>query len=751
MPDQFFALDNAVELLPAEPLLLERARVLLDAIHAHPDFILIQRCRSTDGSGSECLVVEVECHGVPGRNRHGILCPERTALVVHQDPARLLDVLMLRKSFPLLMHQNQPTADRPASLCLYFDPPASVFRNWTPQRFLQRILWWLERSAKDELHPIDQPVEGLFFASRYELVLPWNYDALRADATQRLATLRGPERPDHGVTFYLEAIPSDGKVRLPPITHLSLDLPPIVHGTVAPDPATLGDLSDVLQGRGVDLFAPLRDELRSQISAAGVPVEQDTQHTVIVLHIPIQRKPDEPPYVSQQRAFLALTGGYKLGESMGALFLHGGKYFNAEGLFGVAPKIEWRAQQVMPVAVLRYSDSEAARRYSGITEPGPKGLLIGAGSLGSAMLNLWGRSGWGQWTVVDKDHIKPHNLARHTAYAQHVGTPKAEVAADLHAAMSRGASTVTAVVTDTCNFTQEPMASALRASELVIDASTTLEYPRAVSAENAVPRHISVFITPNGNSAVLLAEDRERKQRLRTLEAQYYRALIEQDWGGQHLDGAKAFWSGASCRDISVVLAYSRIQAHASTLAEQIPLAAGQAEARIRIWQRDPDSGATTVHTVPVHDEEHRRIGEFDAFVDEGVKQSLRAMRRAQLPQETGGVLVGYYDFTLKAVIIVAALAAPPDSKGTRGGFKRGTEGLPERIAEISRRTTGIVGYIGEWHSHPPCHSARPSTDDLIQLAHLAQTMAADGLPGVQLIVGENDISLLQGTVLASG
>ena len=37
-------------------------------------------------------------------------------------------------------------------------------------------------------------------------------------------------------------------------------------------------------------------------------------------------------------------------------------------------------------------------------------MLIGAGSLGSALMNLWTRSGWGHWTVLDKDHLKPHNL-----------------------------------------------------------------------------------------------------------------------------------------------------------------------------------------------------------------------------------------------------------------------------------------------------------------------------------------------------
>ena len=49
---------------------------------------------------------------------------------------------------------------------------------------------------------------------------------------------------------------------------------------------------------------------------------------------------------------------------------------------------------------------------SGATPRGT-GVLVGAGALGGAMLDLWTRSGWGEWTVIDEDHIKPHNLVRH--------------------------------------------------------------------------------------------------------------------------------------------------------------------------------------------------------------------------------------------------------------------------------------------------------------------------------------------------
>ncbi len=110
-------------------------------------------------------------------------------------------------------------------------------------------------------------------------------------------------------------------------------------------------------------------------------------------------------------------------------------------------------------------------------------------------------------------------------------------------------------------------------------------------------------------------------------------------------------------------------------------------------------------------------------------------------------MLLGYYDFNIGAVVVVAGMPAPADSKSSQRSFERGVAGLADAVAEASRRTAGIVGYIGEWHSHPPGHSASPSRDDLVQLVHLALGMADDGLPAVQLIVGEHDLQVLQGMV----
>ena len=135
----------------------------------------------------------------------------------------------------------------------------------------------------------------------------------------------------------------------------------------------------------------------------------------------------------------------------------------------------------------------------------------------------------------------------------------------------------------------------------MVDASTTLDYPRRVGSVDGVGRHVSVFVTPDGNAAVLLAEDEQRAVRLRSLEAQYYRALKNEPWGEHHLDSnLGSFWSGAGCRDISVVLPYSRIVGHAAVLAEQVQSVAARAGAAIRIWSRDARSGAVAVHEVGV-------------------------------------------------------------------------------------------------------------------------------------------------------
>jgi integrative and conjugative element protein (TIGR02256 family) len=751
----YHELFNVVEVKDAGQLAIPRTKTILDAVIRTRGYTLIQLFnRVVDGSTKfEFVIVDIECH-VPPKNACGIKCPERMALCVSADAKNLVEVFALRKDFPNTMHQNQGVPGDMSSLCLYFEPAIVVFRTWTPQNFLRRIHWWLEKTAAGELHPADQPVEQLFFASRYELVLPWNIDNLRVNQSQQFVVSVGVARPDHGMTFSLHGLPNKASPQKGQATPIELNLPPVVHGFVERDPATLGELADLLDGRGIDLIATIRRNLQERVDEKGATVTPDEQITILLLHIPICRFEGGEPDGVSHRAFLLLKNSLLLGEVVGALFQEKSdrqttpKYF--KDLLNDQSSNLWRAEKLFAMDVLRSNDAVTARKQSGITDEGPIGVMVGAGSLGSFILNLWGRNGWGKWTVIDHDHIKPHNLSRHIAFTQHIGVPKAKVVAELHAAVMNDASFIKEINADATDFSQKVVSDAVRVASLVVDASTTLEYPRAASANDAFARHLSVFVTPDGNAAVLMAEDAKRKIRLRTLEAEYYRALIQENWGQEHLaSSAGSFWSGASCRDISVVMPYSRITGHASMLAEQIPLAIQRDDASILIWQRDSSTGAVAVHEVQPSEDRCINFGEHKLYIAFDLEQQLRDLRISAFPNETGGVLLGYYDFNMGIVVVVACLSAPSDSKSSISSFERGFNGLAIAVGEAVRRTNGIVGYIGEWHSHPSGHSAAPSQYDIVQLAHLALKMADDGLPAVQLIVGETSIEILCG--LAKG
>jgi integrative and conjugative element protein (TIGR02256 family) len=750
----FHTFINVVEVADDEPLQLPRARALLGALGDERDFSLVKILRTAAHMDpmQEILIVDVECDGVPSQNGVGIQFRERVALCVSADDGQLVEALALREDFPVLMHQNHGSLAGPANLCLYFEPAKTVLRTWTPQRFLRRIQWWLEQSARGELHAADQPVEQLFFVSKYELVLPWNLVQLQADTNLRPIIQAGPHRSD-GDTCFLRFI---SKQTTPPkgaVTHIELKLPTVVHGSIERDPSTLGELAEILTGRGVDLLTPLNEALVVGIGTDGAPVTKAESLLIVVLHIPVARDATSPPAKIARRAFVMEMDARQLGVQTGALMVHAGRYFrdSAAAALGMKSSDAWKSTSLLPMEVLTANDAAASRKQSSVNSEGPTGVLVGAGSLGSELMNLWGRAGWGRWTAIDKDHVKPHNLVRHVALSQHIGQPKVDVVAELIGAFSDGAVTVTPIAVDATDLVSEPVKVALQSAGLVVDASAALDYPRLASNLDDIGRHVSVFLTPSGKGAVLMAEDAARSMRLRTLEAQYYRAAIRQPWGDHHLDGnLGTYWSGASCRDISMALPYSSVTGHAATLAEQVMEIPRNPSAVIRVWQRDPTTGGVTVQDVAVSGERRIELGDMPVFLDEGLVQFLQASRAAALPAETGGVLLGYVDFNVNSIVVVDALSAPPDSEGTMTSFERGTAGLAKAVEDATRRTAGIVGYVGEWHSHPPGHSASPSRDDMVQLAELTLRMHQDGLPVLQLIVGEGgDLRLMQGKVLA--
>jgi hypothetical protein len=66
---------------------------------------------------------------------------------------------------------------------------------------------------------------------------------------------------------------------------------------------------------------------------------------------------------------------------------------------------------------------------------------------------------------------------------------------------------------------------------------------------------------------------------------------------------------------------------------------------------------------------------------------------------ETGGILAGYYDDSLKKAVIVRGSIAPKDSRHMHTRFHRGIKGLKSWLKEKWDEEKAY--YLGEWHFHP--------------------------------------------------
>jgi hypothetical protein len=756
MPAEFIAVGEPVTGALPDSLTIQAAKDSWYAVRSREEFTLVEARRLRNGEGhAEALVVDCQNDAVPTRNRVGIEYCERLSLVFHASAARAPEVWALRPDFPVTSHQNHVETGLPRSLCLYFEPWAQIRRTWTAQFHLNRVLWWLAGTANRTLHRPDQPLEQLYFESPFELVLPFDFREKVADENYHLIIAdrkdRGPRITLIGQMVAREAY-AGGNVSF---ECLALSLPSIVHGGVEAFPSKLGALSDQFERRGAPIVAALGKRIRG-LCRNGRLGRTEARLVMLVLSVPLQRELGAAPEQIVEIGFIVNLNVADLGAAMGVL-----EKIDTAGLQGVlrgpstsdttylevnlisgtrdVQHLEWRDAIVGPLAVIPAFTPGEGRQMAGLADSGPTGTLAGFGALGSQMFGLWARAGWGGWTVIDPDYLRPHNLARHTALAHHVGMYKAHIATDLSGQIFAGQPAINHGIDGRADDTDLPaIAGALDTCDLVVDVTTDLGVPRLIASRSSVKRAISAFITPSGTDAVMLVEDAQRAVRLDTLEGQYYRWVISEAWGADHLAGPRGnLTTGAGCREPSAVIPNELIALHGANLAHMTRIRLGNEEGCILVWRHNAETGAVACHSYVPALPLATAIAGLKIVWDECLRAKLRLERARRLPNETGGVLVGYFDLVMGTVTIVAALSAPADSREEETGFVRGFEGLEESVGEISRRTANIVRYVGEWHSHPRNHSAGASRTDVLLLAHLASRLKSEGLPALMLIIGE--------------
>ena len=703
--------------------------------------------RMTDGMDVVVLDVEAE---VPQIREHDIRPVERVAICFDHSDAKMPEVLALREDFPATAHLYPSLEVIPRSLCLFEEEYADIRRRWTSAFFMRRLQEWLRLTARGELHGDDQPLEQVLAGAGDQIILPY---ALSLPGNEpnaaHVVSLRVTAVDEHQGRYLIqvELASRDDASKAPDWLSLSFTSAPRGPGAIASTPHTIGELHALLAAEGDDLLDVLRRRLLDW------PREGSALAARLLLIVRIPKRRTEAGDVERIEtwAFLGPTvrdAGVALGVWETA----------PSGLALMVPVRGERrgddAQLTGLSVVFRISRAGAAF-LSGREEPVDRRIVgIGAGALGSQVILNAARAAVGLWTLVDRDRLLPHNLARHAVAGFGTGYHKVNVLAMAANDLTDGPAAFEPIVADvlTPRAERERLEERFRNADLIVDMAASIPVSRhlAHDAPGAAKR-VAFFLNPVGSDLVMLAEDSRRETRLDALEMQYYRAVSQDVRLRNHFrrpDGTVRY--GTSCRDVSARLPQAQVALHAAIAARRLPAIADQEDAAIRVWHTTEGTDDLVMLDVPPRRVTRRAVGDWTVVYDAGLVETLLSLRGVRLPNETGGVLLGAFDVERRMVYVVDTIPSPLDSHERETLYIRGVDGLHKQLEDLHQRTFGQLEYVGEWHSHPDGYGCMQSDDDLNVLSWLSAHMDADGVPGVIMIACEREaLTVLLAKVLA--
>ncbi|HMF58029.1 MAG TPA: Mov34/MPN/PAD-1 family protein [Pyrinomonadaceae bacterium] len=415
---------------------------------------------------------------------------------------------------------------------------------------------------------------------------------------------------------------------------------------------------------------------------------------------------------------------------------------------------------------------EMARNISGTGDDALPGriLLFGGGALGSKLAMHYGRSGHTALTTVDPANLSPHNFVRHALLAERAGQNKAE-------AIKRSIEAIYEGITES----QKPDAHTGSALDLIkgeqraklgdysllIDATASGMVNEAV-VRATLPEGLKVVrcgIADRGKVGLLAVEGPRRNPRVDDVNVLVYDIAIDEPALRQWLERERKqreeqvgavldeITIGMSCSSDTMRLADDLVSWHASTfsaglrkLLNRMPESrTGHLILNYHAEQGDDHGNESLVSrripiepflVLPAQAVDDWRVCDAGGWQVRIRSQTVREMRerlQRAAPKETGGLMIGVAHSKRRIIYVTRIIDAPPDSKGTSSGFRRGTRRLPQAVDAIKKASGGLLGYVGDWHTHPR-GSGRISTTDIKAMLQTKRDFDMAGIPTFILI-----------------
>lgn len=642
----------------------------------------------------------------------------------------------LRADFPIdLPHVNLAPVGLPRSLCLFEIASEELLRILTPVLLIERTRFWLTNAAHNKLHGDEQPLDPIFAGRATPVILPPPMQGGGHHGLIAFAMSDHPGRPIV-VDFPSRLRNTDG---LLPLSYLAIETQAVPHGRLRALPRNLRELVEIYEELGIDLPGCIGEGMAPWLEANAV--EHFGRKLLLIISTPIERRPSEIGGIAS-KGFLFQQAALEAAEALGLVRSGGGMIAKPLSNIPIDPAAMERIG-VEPADVHRPFGRSLAAVASGFT-PTKKArdiTMIGAGALGSQIALTAARGGHGRWTIVDPDHVMPHNLARHALLAEHVGWPKAEaVATEIICLLNAEAATPVVATAE-----QHISATEGEVSGTVIDVSASVPVSRHLAASDKITEPVaSVFVSPSGSDLVFLREGNDRSPRLDHVEMDYYWGLATNPELTDHLASADAFLPSGGCRHPSVQIPQSRLMRAAANAVDHLFEYGDASHPEIKLYLAN--DGGQDEFELAANEYREFELAGWTIAISEAVIVGLIEARENAAPCETGGIVVGAWDRSRKKGWIVALLDPPPDSERSPTHFVRGSMGVFRTLSHIERTTASNLSYLGEWHTHPPGHQSEPSEDDRLLMNWIGEAVTYSDVPPVMLIGGEDGIRLMLGT-----
>lgn len=383
-------------------------------------------CRKSENENNEIVVLEVDVEVVQ-RKVNDIRRQERIAIVFDQNDGLMPDVLALRDDFPPVAHINLRKEEFPRSLCLFDRPYSELKRRWTPFVFVERIREWLALTARGTLHAKDQPLEPLLIGSTIPLIIP--HDIFTEQGLNSLE-VRGWKNPDGSFILAANKVQKPTDSEQQKYIAITIKCSPQKHGIIRKNPSNINELNEFLNIYGCNLIEKLQNFLKECASNQ----DQLNSKLIIITYLPKIREQNNSTEATDIWAFLTEKLLLEIGEEIGLWEVPKiqnkfGVYESQPGLL-LQPNPDKKGQKIdLIILNPTFTLSRAKAAYlNGISDripQKPKIAAVGVGALGSQIFTNLIRSGYGEWTIIDKDCLLPHNLSRHELTGFEVGCPKA--------------------------------------------------------------------------------------------------------------------------------------------------------------------------------------------------------------------------------------------------------------------------------------------------------------------------------------